>query len=479
MHHDIHLGITGLRRTGKTVFLTALIYQLEQLGSQGLNAFANRGVRLETAEILGNDGNNGLAKLPYEETLGRLRTSACAAWPNSTDSESGLVLKIPFRANAYRRLGKILRMPLGLLRDRGSIRLFLHDYPGEFLLDTPLAKYSYGSWSSTALDRMAGQCPDRAAAYHKELEQIFSTSDDADDTRLARQLAEVRNAYGRYLAAARSAGMEMLQPGMTLASLKEPIQNIAAWTADLLPFAPLSNAVPDDHPAKLDFAKRFDAYVKERVAPFIKRLRRSSRQIVLVDVLRVLHNGVQCFNDTQQCLATIIGAYRYNGELRQIGQGLPRSLRPPSFVSRVIFAATKADHAVKSHRANLGRLLEILVQRARSRCAAGPVPIKYEWFTSLRATADCRVPWNDRPAEALYGRLIDDAEAKVRNPGVVPNEWPTGGDDDPWPFESERFVFPHFAPRSLPPRDLVPWPHINLDSVLWESLADCFYVQTS
>jgi predicted YcjX-like family ATPase len=341
-----------------------------------------------------------------------------------------------------------------------------------------LVKQSYATWSSATFERMGDQCHAASKEYHELVDRTLSPGGGHEPDVFEQQIAEIRNAYGRYIALARTAGMEMLQPGMALATLKEPIESVTTWTDEMLPFVPLPQTVPNDHPVKLEFARCFDAYLKERVLPFVKRLGKSSRQIVLVDVLRVLRNGVQCFNDTQRCLATIIGAYRYNGEVRQRAQYLPRGLRPSSRVSRVIFAATKADHALKSHRANLGKLLEVLVQRAQGRCASGVGPIKYEWFTSLRATSDRHVQWNGRPAEALFGRLVDDAEPIERNPGVVPSDWPTGADNDPWPFKCGRFLFPHFAPPSLPPRDLVPWPHINLDSLLWDSLADCFHVQS-
>ena len=46
MVREIHLGVTGLRQSGKTVFLTALAYQLTQCGSDGLSAFDGQQIEL-------------------------------------------------------------------------------------------------------------------------------------------------------------------------------------------------------------------------------------------------------------------------------------------------------------------------------------------------------------------------------------------------------------------------------------------------
>lgn len=477
MHHEIRLGVTGLRRTGKTVFLTSLVYQLEQLGSEGLDAFANRGVTIWPAKIVG--GGSSLPPFPYKEMLGRLRSPE-TPWPAPTDTESELVLEFTFQANPYpRRLGKILRWPLGVAKDRGTVRLILHDYPGEFLLDAPLIKQTYSAWSATAYDRMCGQCPEAAVAYGEQANRTLLTDGAAEHDSLAAPLRELRNAYGRFIAIARTAGMEMLQPGIalaSLASLAQPAEQITDWHEGLLPFVPLPPSVPDDHAAKFELAKRYDAYCKLRVQPFLNRVGTSSRQIVLVDVLRVLRNGVDCYNDTQRCLASIMEAYRYNGVGRQFARNLPPGLRPAERVGRVIFAATKADQALKSHRGNLVRLLETLVRKAQARCATGVGPVRHEWFTSLRATADRQGQWNGRPAEALFGKLVGEDTATDRNPGTVPSDWPSGADTDPWPFGSEQYKFPDFSPPSLPPRDGVPWPHLNLDCLLWQVLADCFHV---
>jgi len=474
MHHDIHLGITGLRRTGKTVFLTSLIYQLKERGSAGLNAFENKGVKLLPAKIVSTD--DPLPPFPYEDNLKRLKMPV-PAWPERSVSEFACTLELSYEAGRY--ASKLRKWPLaalGMARDRGTLRLHLHDYPGEFLLDTPMMGQSYDKWATETIVRMRLHCSDVAEAYVTRASAIGDATSVASES----AVAELRTTYGRYLGVARCRGMEMLQPGIALAALGKPFDEVTEWTAGALPFVPLPDQVSASHPLRSEMKMAFEKYRTGRVEPFARRLHRNGRQIVLVDILRILRNGVECFNDTQECLATIMEAYRRNLAWRAFAQKLPRPVRPRSHISRIVFAATKADHALKSHRANLRLLLEDIVRKAEGRLAKGVGPMFHEWFSSLRCTKDRDGTVNGRPAEALLGRLRGEDGGKPpipRNPGVVPIQWPQGGQGDEWPFGCKRFAFPEFEPESLRPRDGVPWQQMNLDALLWTVLGDCFLVQ--
>ena len=177
-------------------------------------------------------------------------------------------------------------------------------------------------------------------------------------------------------------------------------------------------------------------------------------------------------------MAAIIDGYRYANCWLKAGKLLPRRLRPATGIERVVFAATKADHATKSHRHNMVVLLEWLVQLARASVARRVRDVQYEWFTSIRGTEDVTGAHMDRPIEALKGRHKEAPETQKPYwyPGIVPSDWPTPLADGTaaWPFDDQRFRFLEFLPLALPLLDGAPWPHMNLDTVLWKVLGACF-----
>lgn len=475
MNHEVHLGVTGLRRSGKTVFLTALIYQLEQLGSTALDSFQNRGITLHPARLRWCEG----PEFPYETYLSALRQHP-PRWPAPTSNEYTCCLEFGYevwqRPSLRRGLSRLLRRN----RSSGTISLHLHDYPGEYLLDVEMAELPYEQWCAQAISRLTKQSKSDTEFYLQQVQQILLPADSPQDPTALQEI--LRGSYATLFNAAAQNRMEMLQPGMTFGARNGAVP--ATWGRRALPFVPLPATIDRVHPVLEENRREYNDYVRQRIRPFVKRLAHVDRQIVLVDVLRVLKNGVDCFNDTRECLAAILGAYRYAGRRRRLAGILPRGLRPAPRVTQMLFAATKADHALRSHRGNMRHLLDDLVRRAAARIAGkanGRMPERsFEYLASLRSTTDAETT-DGRPREVLRGRQFDaeggSAEG-IWNPGVVPEHWP-----DPtlevgacWPVDDIRYDFPSFSPASLPLRDGAVWPQLNLDRVLWLLLADCFDV---
>ena len=374
---------------------------------------------------------------------------------------------IPFRENGARGGYRFLPRKLAnRLRIReGKIELHIHDYPGEFLLDVELARLSFDDWSRATSRRMHEQCPTEAVRYEEVVREITTgTGGDVESC-----LAKLRTAYMDYVAAAHANHFEMIQPGMAL----------LPWTRNLpsrgpsgdpgrsiLPFVPFP--FDPNRPCGGDLyrslSEAYAHYVESDVSRFIRALHSSSVQVVLVDVLRVLSNGISCYNDTRRCLESTLTAYQYSG--RWFGRR----------VRRVIFVAAKADHALNGHRPNLARLLETLVEKARGRIGGAMSP-RYCWLASLRATSDAVDRRNGRPQELLRGTLVDEHEESVWNPGPVPTDWPDRlipPTTELWIAGNEFYRFPRFAPPHFPARDGAPVPHLNLDELLWDILEPCF-----
>jgi len=128
----IRLGVTGLSRSGKTVFITALIHGLIRGGRFPVfEPFATgriAGARLEPQP------DDAVPRFDYEN---RVRTLIQERrWPNSTTDISELRLVIDYqRRNGAQR----------------TLTLDIVDYPGEWLLDLPLLNKSYEQWSRESL----------------------------------------------------------------------------------------------------------------------------------------------------------------------------------------------------------------------------------------------------------------------------------------------------------------------------------------
>src|SRR6201995_5181789 len=125
------LGVPGLSRAGKTVFITALIHGLTRGGRfPGFEAM-NSG-RIARAE-LAPQPDDAVPRFDYEN---HLRTLRGGRGPNATVDISELRLVV-----AYQRQNGADR----------TLTLDIVDYPGEWLLDLPLLNKSYEQWAAESL----------------------------------------------------------------------------------------------------------------------------------------------------------------------------------------------------------------------------------------------------------------------------------------------------------------------------------------
>ena len=128
----VRLGVTGLSRAGKTVFITALIHGLTRGGRFPVfEPFASGRIARAHLEPQPDDA---VPRFDYENHLNSLIEERC--WPNSTVDISELRLVIDYQ----RRSGA----------DR-TLTLDIVDYPGEWLLDLPLLNKRFEQWSAESL----------------------------------------------------------------------------------------------------------------------------------------------------------------------------------------------------------------------------------------------------------------------------------------------------------------------------------------
>ena len=129
----IRMGVTGLSRAGKTVFITALVHGLLRGGRFPVFE-ALAGGRIARAR-LSPQPDDTVPRFGYEAHLDSLLSAR--HWPDSTKAISELRLVIEFQS----RNGKMREITLDIV-----------DYPGEWLLDLPLLGKSYEEWSRETVE---------------------------------------------------------------------------------------------------------------------------------------------------------------------------------------------------------------------------------------------------------------------------------------------------------------------------------------
>ncbi|GJE16557.1 YcjX family GTP-binding protein [Methylobacterium marchantiae] len=398
----LRLGVTGLARSGKTVFTTALIHHLVETHALPAFAPAHEG-RLRRARLVPQPDDD-VPRFPYEDHFAALTEQRL--WPRSTDRISQFRLAIEYERKGGWRSGP------------GTLMLDVVDYPGEWLLDLALIEQSYADWSRATI---AGTRRTGRAAIAAPWLAVLKDLDPAGP--LDEVVAERASvAFTAYLTALR-AGPESVAttpPGRFLMP-----GDLAGSPA--LTFAPLDalpEAIPSDSLAGL-MERRFEAYKAKVVEPFFRNhFQRVDRQIVLVDVLAAVDAGPAALAELEEALDTVLLSFR-------IGRNtiLSRLFAPRA--DRIMFAATKADHLHQTSHDRLEALLRLLVSRAMRRTEAAGARVGTVALASVRATRETTVHDGGLTLRAVSGtpeageHVGDEVFDGLSEAAVFPGELPT------------------------------------------------------
>jgi len=424
----LRLAVTGLSRSGKTVFITSLAHHLERGGGLPfLNAVADR-------RYLGaspaREAPVGVTPFPYRAHLAALAGES-PHWPAPSTDLSLMRLELRFQPR-----GQLARQ----LGDRRRLTLDIVDYPGEWLTDLPLLHASYAGWAPVTLARLA------AAPYRRPMMPFLNALDDA--TLGADELVD---AYIDALEACRDDRLSLLQPGRAL----------TPTAFDTTPATALFAPVPPDHRHAHVFAQRFESYVERWVRPFKTHVVDAvDRQVVLVDVLESLNRGPAHFDDTRAALALVLEAFNYGRS-----SYWQRLLSPK--VEKLLFCATKADHVANTQHANLKLLLQDMVDDAARRVRLDGIPTDTLAVAALRSTDTVRTQYEGQLLSCVRGVLNATGREKIVFPGEVPPTMPRGVE-----WSEQHFDFRRFAPRRLDVRPGNGHGHIRLDQVLEAMIGD-------
>lgn len=452
----IRLGVTGLSRAGKTVFITALLHNLMEGGRLALFDAQARG-RIAQASLRPQP-DDGVPTFDYRAHVRDLVSQR--TWPQSTRQISEIRLTLSFDSESvWTRVFKA-----------SQIHLDIVDYPGEWLLDLTLLDKDFETWSQDAL-RLAENADRKDLAEHwlAYLETLKKEPADIDVT--AQQGAAD---FTQYLASCRAEerALSMLPPGRFLM----PGEMAGSPALTFFPVPPSVKTAAPELYALLQH--RYEAYKSLIVKPFFKEhFARLDRQIVLVDVLSVLNAGPDAIHDLEETLEDVLKAFR-PGRNSWLAGILGKK------IDRILFAATKADHLHHSDHDRLEAILEHLLSGAAERAKFFGAKTQTMALSAVRATREAHLDVDGEtvpailgtplPGESAHGEFYDGTQEIALFPGDLPNEPQdiyqkrTTKDEDPL-----RYL--RFKPPKLEETAeglTLSLPHIRLDRALQFLLGD-------
>ncbi|HHV70833.1 MAG TPA: GTP-binding protein YcjX, partial [Ochrobactrum intermedium] len=449
---SLRLGVTGLSRAGKTVFITALVHNMLHGGRLPMFEAYKSG-RISRA-LLEPQPDDAVPRFQYEEHLSALIDERI--WPDSTRAISQLRLTIEYEsASAW-----------GRWLSPGKLSVDIVDYPGEWLLDLPLLGKSYAEFSADSF----------ALAHeptHKDLAQewiseaaLVAPSEKADEL-TAQRLARSFTAYLR-AGKADERALSTLPPGRFL--MPGDLEGSPALT-----FAPLPNLKADDLRAGSLGAmmeRRYEAYKTYVIKPFFREhIARLDRQIVLIDAMQAMNAGGAVVADLERALTDILSCFR-PGRANLLTGLIQRR------IGRILVAATKADHLHHESHDRLQAIVRRVVERAIERADFSGADIDVLAMAAVRATREATVTQGKETlpvivgtplkGEKIDGEVFDGETETAIFPGDLPKN-PNAIFEKSFAQDDPAIRFVRFRPPRLERTAeglTLSLPHIRLDRAL-------------
>lgn len=440
LDRHIRLGVTGLSGSGKTAFITSLVHQLTQ-GDQPshlpfLEVIREKrylGGRVAVEQAL------ALPRFPYEQNLQSLLQQP-PVWPPSTSGWSQLTMQLRYKARNGLR---------AKLQSHSELTLDIIDYPGEWLLDLPMLQQNYRQWCEFCWQLFSK--PHRASQAQLFREQLL-TADLQDVSELGVQ--KLTDNYKVLLQAYnQTPGTYLNQPGRLL------VPGELAGTPMLQLFPLLPEQLAENSPLAERLEKHYQGYCRYVIQPFYKHyFARLDRQVVLVDCLSALNAGYTAVQELLQALQLILQSFQY-GPSSLLGR-----LFSPS-ITKVLFAASKADHVTPEQHKPLTLLLQQLLQQPLKQSQYQAAETEAMALAAIRASEAGFVSQAGQKLPCISGVSADGQQPVTLFPGDVPAEIP-----DPGLFSRHQFSFPVLQPLALSPHQ--PIPHLRMDHALQFLLGD-------
>ena len=381
---SVRLGVTGLARSGKTIFISSSLHNIIHGGR--LPRFeAHATGRIGSAEI-SPQPDSLIPRFRYEDHIADLTDRRI--WPASTSRTSQVRLSLRYQSTAtFKRTFRSDRLALDIV-----------DYPGEWLLDLTLMDQDYRSWSKRSFEQANRPLYKPHAldwlAHASHMNDKLNNPEQGDEPALETIARQTANNFTAYLLAAKKArgAYALLTPGRFL--MPGDLQDSPALT-----FAPLPDHLfsKDRKSLWAMMERRFEAYKTSIILPFYRdHFARLDRQIVLIDLLAALNEGPETLSELEETITEILRAFRPGSRfwLRNLV-----SRR----IDRILFAATKADHLHHTSHDRLERILNRLVERAATRVEATGADYETMALAAVRATQEATLNVDGEELPSLVG----------------------------------------------------------------------------
>ena len=456
---SLRLGVTGLSRAGKTVFITALVHNLIHGGRLPVFEPARSG-RIRRAYVRPQP-DDAVPRFQYEDHVAKLVDERL--WPDSTRAVSQMRLTIDYESASG----------WGRLLSGGKLSLDIVDYPGEWLLDLPLLGKTYAEFSAEALGLARAPIRHDLASGWLSLTGAADPSAEADEM-VARKLAESFTAYLR-ACRADSRALSTLPPGRFL--MPGDMEGSPALT-----FAPLD--LPDGFsPPRNSLAammeRRYEAYKTHVIKPFFREhITRLDRQIVLIDAMQAMNAGPGAVADLERALTGVMACFR------QGRSGFLTSLVSRR-IDRILVAATKADHIHHESHDRLQAIVRKLVDRAIETARFSGAEVEVAALAAVRATREGTVSHDGETlpvitgtpmaGEDIAGETFDGQRETAIFPGDLPDNPDSILEADEAAGANAAIRFVRFRPPRLEHTAegmTLSLPHIRLDRAMQFLLGD-------
>ena len=434
----LRLGVTGLSGSGKTAFITSLVHQLTQGDNSDNLPFFDvvqqqryMGGQL-AAQVL------DVPRFPLEQNLQYLQQEP-AVWPPSTTGWSQLNLQLRYKAGSGLRAH---------LQSHSELALEIIDYPGEWLLDLPMLNMDYEQWCDFSWQLFSKSHRTETA---KPFQQLLHEANTADDSEL--YIQQLTDSYKQLLTQFhQTAGAYLNQPGRLLI----PGELAGAPMLQLFPLLPEQARQNTLLAAKLK--QHYDSYCKRVIKPFYQRYFSTlDRQVILVDCLSALNAGHSAVTELQQALQLILQSFQYGPSSL-----LTRLFKPK--ISKVLFAASKADHVTPEQHKALTLLLQQLLLQPLKNSQYQAAVTEAMAIAAIRAS-NAGFVQVDGLAQPCISGIGPDLKKLNYFPGEVPSTVPSAA-----VFARHSFAFK--ALRPMPWYGTTPLSHIRMDHVLQFILGD-------
>lgn len=458
---SLRLGVTGLSRAGKTVFISALVHNLIHGGRLPLFE-AQKSGRIARA-FLEEQPDDAVPRFQYEDHVAALVNDR--VWPDSTRAISELRLTIEYEsASGWNRLFSA-----------GKLSIDIVDYPGEWLLDLPLLGKSFGDFSREAVELAALPVRSDLSQAWRELASTVSPDADADEM-TARRLAE---SFAAYLKACKldERALSTLPPGRFL--MPGDLEGSPALT--FAPLMTLSQGRPRSGSLQAMMERRYEAYKTHVVKPFFREhITRLDRQIVLIDAMQALNAGQAAMADLERAVTEILSCFR-PGRGNFLTDFFARR------IDRILVAATKADHLHHESHDRLQAIVRRLTDRAVARANFSGAAVDVVAMAAVRSTREGTVKQGRETlpviigtplkGEAINGETFDGKTETAIFPGDLPEKvdavFDVSGSSPDNAEPAIRFV--RFRPPKLERTAegvTLSLPHIRLDRALQFLIGD-------